>query len=59
MTNIHGGVNIDYKHAVKMFLELNPRKLNVSNLITISIHVSLMKYNDAVSSCISVIIFSV
>ena len=58
MINIHGGVNIDYKHAVKMFLE-NPRKLNVSNLITISIHVSLMKYNDAVSSCISVIIFSV
>ena len=31
--NIHREVQIDYKHAVKIFLELHPRTLNVSNLI--------------------------
>ena len=31
--NIHLGVLIDYKRAVKIFLELHPRNLNVSNLI--------------------------
>ena len=32
--NIHRGVQIDYKRAKKIFLELHPRKLNVSNLIS-------------------------
>ena len=31
--NSHRGVQIDYKRAVKIFLELHPRKLNVLNLI--------------------------
>ena len=31
--NIQRGVQIDYKSVVKIFLELLPRKLNVSNLI--------------------------
>ena len=31
--NIHRGIQIDYKRAVEIFLELYPRKLNVSNLI--------------------------
>ena len=31
--NIQRGVQIDYKRAVNIFLELHQRKLNVSNLI--------------------------
>ena len=31
--NIHREAQIDQKRAVKIFLELHPRKLNVSNLI--------------------------
>ena len=31
--NIQRGVQIDYKSVVKIFLELHPRKLNVSNLL--------------------------
>ena len=31
--NIQRGVQIDCKRPVKIFLELHPRKLNVSNLI--------------------------
>ena len=31
--NNHHGFQIDYKPAVKIFLELHPRKLNVSDLI--------------------------
>ena len=31
--NIHREVQIDYERVVKIFLELNPRKLDVSNLI--------------------------
>ena len=30
--NVHREVQIDYKRAVKIFLELHPRQLNVSNL---------------------------
>ena len=30
--NVHRGVQIDFKRAVKIFLEFHPRKLNVSNL---------------------------
>ena len=33
ITNIHRGVQINYKNAVKIFLELHPRKLHASNLI--------------------------
>ena len=65
---IYHGVNIDYKRAVKIFLELNPRKLKISSLIfdeikvtwkqSVSIQVSLMKYQYAVSSYVSVIIAS-
>ena len=31
--NNHHGFQTDYKPAVKIFLELHPRKLNVSDLI--------------------------
>ena len=33
LINIHRGVAVDYKRAVKIFLELHPRKLKVPNLI--------------------------
>ena len=33
VSNIHRGVQIDYKRVVKIFFEQQPRKLNISNLI--------------------------